>query len=123
MPNCENVMGHAERNRDFVLSLVRRSSDALAAAVAPYAKREVEHLRYNFVPFRASPYNANPHSSTLQRHCCDYDGRGVEIGALVQRHKSTWKTYSESRTNHWEFDGIGFRKTFDVTICDLSRRD
>ena len=35
-------MGHLERNLGLVLSLVRRSCDALAAAVAPYAKREVE---------------------------------------------------------------------------------
>ena len=62
MPNCENVMGHSENNRDLVSSLVRRSSDAFAAAVAPYAKKEVEPLGYAFVPSLASPLNANLHS-------------------------------------------------------------
>ena len=47
MPIRKYVMGHSERNWDLVLSLVRRCSDAIAAVVAPYAKREVEPLGYD----------------------------------------------------------------------------
>ena len=60
-------MGHSERNRDLVLSLVRRCSDALAAAVAPYAQKEVEPLNYDFMCL--SLQRQSPLSSTLQRRC------------------------------------------------------
>ena len=78
-------MGHSERNRDLVLSLVRRCSDALAAAVAPYAQKEVEPLNYDFMCL--SLQRQSPLSSTLRRRC-EYDGRGVEIRVVVKRHKS-----------------------------------
>ena len=42
------MRGQSNGNWDLVHSLVCRSSDALAAAVAPYAQKEVEPLGYDF---------------------------------------------------------------------------
>ena len=83
-------MNHSERNWDLVLSLVRRCSDALAAAVAPYAQKEVEPLNYDFMCL--SLQRQSPLSSTLRRRC-EYDGRGVEIGVVVQQHKSVCRRH------------------------------
>ena len=60
----------------MVRCLVRRSSDAFAAAVAPFAQKEDEPLGYDFVPSCASPFNANLHSLP---HC-----KGVVVSLMEE---------------------------------------
>ena len=109
-------------------SLVRRCSDALAAAVAPYAQREVEPLGYNFVPSRASPLNANLH---FLPHCeernllCD---AALVSGCVCRGKEGTREDRHRVTSLKWEFDGIGFRKTFGcdpkdvIEVCTIEER-